>query len=99
MSWYKDGHVISHGIKNHSNALGLPEVQHNRDEGLYKCVVSYKKQIISKLITVIVKKGWFFRICVKNTHEMSHILVCRSLKVWHKFSSLSSVIRVNLLHS
>jgi len=66
LSWYKDGHVISRGIKNHNNVIGSPVVQHNRDEGLYKCVASYKKQNISKLITVIVKKGWFFRICVKK---------------------------------
>ena len=63
LSWYKDGYVISHGIKNHSAVLGVPVVQHNRDEGLYKCVVTYKEQNISKVITVIVNKGGFFRIC------------------------------------
>lgn len=67
LSWYKDGHVISNGIKNHSAILDVSVVQHNRDEGLYKCVVTHKKQNISKLITVIVKKGGFFRICFKNT--------------------------------
>lgn len=63
LSWYKDGYVISHGIKNHSAVLGVPVVQHNWDEGLYKCVVTYKEQNISKVITVIVNKGGFFRIC------------------------------------
>ena len=46
-------------ITNHSEVLGIPVVQHNKDEGLYKCVVNSKKQNISKFITVIVKKGRF----------------------------------------
>jgi len=75
LSWYKDGHVISDGIKNHSAVLGFPVVQHNLDEGLYKCVVTYKKQNISKLITVIVTQGDFFRICFINTHSRSYVTV------------------------
>ncbi|XP_078379897.1 uncharacterized protein LOC144662821 isoform X2 [Oculina patagonica] len=56
LAWYKDDHVMRNKITNHSDVLGTPVVQHSKDEGLYKCVVSYKKQSISKLITVIVKK-------------------------------------------
>ena len=67
LSWYKDGHLIGHGINNQSAVLGVPMVLHNRDEGLYKCLVTYKKQNISKLITVIVNKGGFFRTCFINT--------------------------------
>ena len=59
LSWYKEDHVIDNGIMNHSTVFGIPMVQHSRDEGLYKCVVTCNKQSISKHITVIVKKGNF----------------------------------------
>lgn len=59
LSWYKQNHVIRNGITNHSTVFDVAKVQHTRDEGLYKCVVTYNKRNISKLITVIVKKGGF----------------------------------------
>ena len=80
LSWYKDGHVIDHGIKNHSAVLGVPVAQHNRDEGLYECLVTYKEQNISKFITVIVNKGGFFRICFRNAHSRRHGTLCTSCK-------------------
>ena len=75
LSWYKDGHVISNGIKNHSAVLGVSVVQHNKDEGLYSCVVTYKEQNISKFITVIVNKGGFFTICFINTYLRRYVTV------------------------
>ncbi|KAJ7323702.1 hypothetical protein OS493_031116 [Desmophyllum pertusum] len=61
LSWYKEDRVILNSshyvITNHSKVLGVPVVQHNKDEGLYKCVVNSEEQNISKFITVIVKKA------------------------------------------
>ena len=61
LSWYKEDHVIHNGthfvITNHGKDLGVPVVQQNKDEGLYKCEVNYEKQKTSKFITVIVTKG------------------------------------------
>ena len=37
--------------------LGIPVVEHSRDEGLYECVVTSKNKNISRFLTVIVTKG------------------------------------------
>ena len=83
LSWYKDGRVISNGIKNHSAVLGVPVVQHNKDEGLYTCVVTYKEQNISKFITVIVNKGGFSTICFINTYLRRYVTVHASWLMRH----------------
>lgn len=59
--WYKENQMIRNSthytITNHGKDLGIPVVQQGMDEGLFMCEVVSYKQNISKLITVIVKKG------------------------------------------
>ena len=59
--WYKENQMIRNSthytITNHGKDLGIPVVQQGMDEGLFICEVVSYKQNISKLITVIVKKG------------------------------------------
>ena len=59
LSWHKEGLVISNDSRHviQKDKLGIPVVEHSRDEGLYECVVTSKNQNISRFITVIVMKG------------------------------------------
>lgn len=61
LSWYKEGLMISNDTHHviHKDELGIPVVEHSKDEGLYQCVVSSNSGKISRFITVIVKKGGF----------------------------------------
>ena len=59
LSWYKEGVKITNGTRHviRKDELGIPVARHLLDEGLYMCVVTFKKQNISRLMTVIVRKG------------------------------------------
>ena len=59
LSWHKEGLVISNDSRHvvQKDELGIPGVEHSRDEGLYECVVTSKNKNISRFITVIVTKG------------------------------------------
>lgn len=59
LSWYKEGVEITNDTRHviRKDELGIPVAKHLLDEGLYMCVVTFKKQNISRFITVIVRKG------------------------------------------
>ena len=61
LSWYKDGLLICNDTRHviFKDKLGVPVVDHTKDEGLYECAVRSKNQSISRFITVIVKKSGF----------------------------------------
>lgn len=59
LSWYKEGALIAGNSRYvlRNAALGIPAVEHSKDEGLYECIVRSKDQNISRFITLIVQKG------------------------------------------
>ena len=59
LSWYKEGVEITNDTRHviRKDELGIPVAKHLLDEGLYMCVVTFKKQNISRFMTVIVRKG------------------------------------------
>ena len=59
LSWYKEGVEITNDTRHviRKDELGIPVAKHLLDEGLYMCVVTFKKQNISRFMTVIVRRG------------------------------------------
>lgn len=59
LSWYKEGVLIANSSRYalRNAELGIPVVEHTKDEGLYECIVKSKNQNISRFITLIVQKG------------------------------------------
>lgn len=59
LSWYKEGVEITNDTRHviRKNELGIPVAKHLLDQGLYMCVVTFKKQNISRFMTVIVRKA------------------------------------------
>lgn len=59
LSWYKEGALIANNSRYvlRNAELGIPVVEHSKDEGLYECIVRSKNQNISRFITLIVQKG------------------------------------------
>ena len=60
LSWFKEDVKISNDSRHlmiGKNDLVTLKTEHSSDEGLFKCAVTFKKQNISRFITVIVNKG------------------------------------------
>ncbi|XP_067049724.1 uncharacterized protein [Acropora muricata] len=104
LSWYKEGALIASNSRYvlRNAALGIPAVEHSKDEGLYECIVRSKNQNISRFITLIVQKDeinpLLSSVYAKNKSSLSVQIVWR-LTAHGAFTSALVTLSLRLLNS